>query len=258
MLLKRLTILKMKKLLLLGFSFGYSQFNFTDDDQIVVLHAYAETFLKTGFLQDNRYQKLGFAKITACLRNFTEAEIQDVLRAFCDEWADHDGAFFKEIGDEIADFTIALHLHPLVGKAAVKFFKKEKKYVRSSVFGLICQIGLISSYRYETEVSKMLSLSLSKIWQFADDLETDGWIYTVIKDLQLSKIKAKFQAIIDFIKGCSTAAAVLSRGLTVLSTQLIESSSRKSSINVISGRLEDSGNNIAFIGRRLLIHWHRL
>uniref|UniRef100_A0A914Y6Z9 Uncharacterized protein n=1 Tax=Panagrolaimus superbus TaxID=310955 RepID=A0A914Y6Z9_9BILA len=235
-------------------------YNIIDDDQIAVLHEYAEKFLKTGFLQDEHYQKLGFAKITACLKNFTEAQIQDILRAFCDEWANHDDEFFEEIGDEITDFTIALHLHPLVGKVAVKFFKKEKKYVYSSVFGLICQIGLISSCRYETEVSKMLSLSLSKIWQFVDDLETDGWIYTVIKDLQLRKIRAKFHVIIDFIKRCPAAAAVLARGLTVLSTQLIESSSRKSSINIIAGKLEDSGNNIAFIvmNHILLIHWHRL
>uniref|UniRef100_A0AC34GV07 FANCI helical domain-containing protein n=1 Tax=Panagrolaimus sp. ES5 TaxID=591445 RepID=A0AC34GV07_9BILA len=223
-----------------------------DNDQIAVLHTFAEQFLKYGFTQNTDYQKLGFAKITACLRNFTEAEIQDILRAFCDEWSDRDLFFFENIGKEITDFTVALHRHPLVGKAAVKFFKKEKKYVRSSVFGLICQIGLISSYRYETEISKMLSSSLSKIWQFADNLETDGWIYTIIKDLQLRKIRAKFNVIMGFIKKCPDAAVVLARGLTLLSIQLIESSSRKSSINVIEGKLEDSGNDIAFIGRRLL------
>lgn len=41
----------------------------------------------------------------------------------------------------------------------------------------------------------MFSLSLSKIWQFADNLETDGWIYTVIKDLKLREITDKFTVI---------------------------------------------------------------
>ena len=43
----------------------------------------------------------------------------------------------------------------------------------------------------------MLSTSLSKIWQFSENLKKDGWIYEVIQDLKLHKITDKFSLILQ-------------------------------------------------------------
>ena len=55
------------------------------------------------------------------------------------------------------------------------------------------------------------------------------------------------------ITDCEKVAKALIPGLTTFAIQLIEAGGRKVSIKVLNGRLEDSKNNIGFIGRWLLV-----